>query len=146
MKAFLHKPLKFYLELCAGTLGIVSAIVFFVIDRQLLGGDIGFDDSSYMTLIFILIGSAVALFDAFVPLPFVGIASAILFGLGIGSHLRLACYPLADLGQAVPFFTKDVILAQQAVTLFMTFLIIFLVLAIAIIVSNFLGKKKAKEA
>ncbi|MCR5079640.1 MAG: hypothetical protein K6B65_06980 [Bacilli bacterium] len=142
-KLFLNKGLRFYLELVAGVIGIVAAIIFFAMDRQLLGGELGFADISHFTLIFIIAGSVVALFDAFFPLPGVGIVAAALFGLGVGNHLRLACYPLADLSLAVPFFTKDVILAQKAVTLFITFLVVFILLAIMVVVSNFLGKKKA---
>jgi len=139
-----QRTLRFYLELCAGIVAIISSVIFFIFDRQILGGDIRFDDSSYMTLIFMLCGGAVCLVDAFIPLPFIGIAAAVLFGFGLGSHLRLACYPMADLGQGVAFFTGDTAKAQSAVTLFMIFLVIFLLVAIATIVANFLSIKKKK--
>ena len=142
-KLFLHKGIRFYLEIAAGILGIISAIIFFAIDRSLLSGDIGFSDISHFTLIFMIVGSVVAIADAFLALPGLGILSAAILGCAIGDHLRLACYPLADLSVAVPFFTKDVLLAQAASTLFITFLVIFVLLAIIVIVSNFLSKKKA---
>ncbi len=144
-KLFLNKPLKFYLEFCAGVIGIIAAIVFYVFDRQILGGDLGFPDISHFTLIFIIAGSLIAIADAFFPLPGLGIAATLVVGLGVGNHLRLACYPLADLSVAVPFFTKDVIKAQAASTLFMIFLAIFVLVAISMIASNFMASKKAED-
>ena len=144
-KLFLHKPLRFYLELCGGLLAIIAAIIFFALDRQILGGDIRFNDSSHLTLIFIIIGGVLAIVDAFLPLPFVGIASAIVLGCGVGSHLRLACFPLADVANPAPFFTGDKIKAGNATTLFFTFLVIFLVFALMIVIANFLPAKKKEQ-
>ena len=144
-KLFLHKPLRFYLELCGGLLAIIASIIFFALDRQVLGGNIRFDDSSYITLIFLIAGGALSIVDAFFPLPFLGIVTAILFGLGLGSHLRLACFPLADVTNPAPFFTGDKIVAGNATTLFFTFLILFAILALFIVIANFLPAKKKQQ-
>ncbi len=144
-KLFKGKGLRFYLEIGAGLIAIITSIIFFAMDRQLLGDNDSFQDISHFTLIFLIAGGLVAIADAFFPLPGLGIVSAVLFGCGIGNHLRLACYPLADINEEVPFFTKDVNLAHAAVRLFITFLVIFAILAIAIVISNFLSPKK-KEA
>ena len=144
-KLFLHKPIRFYLELCSGVLAIIASIIFFALDRQVLGGNIRFNDSSYLTLIFMIAGGALAIVDAFFPLPFLGVAAAVTFGLGIGSHLRLACFPLADVTNPAPFFTGDKIVAGNATTLFFTFLILFLVFALFVVVANFLPAKKKQQ-
>lgn len=143
-KLFKNRGARFYIELCAGFLTIVAALIFFALDRQILV-DIKFSDSSEWTLVYLLIGGLVLILDAFFPLPFLGVAGTILLGLGIGSHLRIACYPMADLGQNVPFFTGSTEKATAAVTLFVTFLIIFLLFGIASIVCNFLSPKKAER-
>ena len=144
-KLFLHKSLRFYLELCAGVIGIAAAILFYLLDRKVMGGNLGFSDISHFTLIFILAGSLLAIVDAFFPLPGLGIAATAVIGCGVGNHLRLACYPMADAVLGVAFFTKDVQKAQAAVTLFSTFLAIFLLIAIALIVGNFLDKEGKKD-
>ena len=144
-KLFSHKPLRFYLEFCGGAIAIIAAIIFFALDRVVLGGDIRFNDSSYLTLIFLIAGGGLAIADAFFPIPFLGIVSAIALGFGLGSHLRLACFPLADVAFPAPFFTGDKIKAGNATTLFFVFLGIFLVLALLIVVASFLPPKKEKE-
>ena len=61
---------------------------------------------------------------------------------GVGSHLYIACYPLADITEPVAFFTNDVDRAHEMVNLFITFLVIFALLGILTIVLNFLSQKK----
>ncbi len=145
VKSLLHKPLRFYLQGCAGILAIILGLVFFFVDRAMMGTDIHFNDFSHITMIFMIAGGLVSLIDAFFPLPFVGIVSSVLYGCGIGAHMFIACYPMADLVAPVAFFTNDINKAKAVVPVFVVFLVLFALIAIASIVANFLSAKK-KEA
>ena len=105
------KGVRFFLELGLGILSIIVGIIFFILDANIMQ-NVQFADNSYFTLIFLILAGAASIADAFLGLPFIGIASSVLFGVGLGNHLRLACYPLADLSAPVAFFTGSVPKAQ----------------------------------
>ena len=141
-----NRPLRFYLQFCSGILAILAAVIFFIIDRNLMGNDIHFNDFSYLTLIFIIAGGLIAILDAFLPLPYLGTIGCVAYGFGIGCHFYIAFFPIADTIQPVAFFTNNIDKARAAVTLFMTFLVIFLLIAVISVVSNFLSERKKAEA
>lgn len=142
MKLFKNFTWKNYAWLGIGLACIVAVLIFFPIDRSLYGTDMHFNDFSQLTLIFLLSAGALAILQAFLPLPFLSIAPSILIGCGVGSHLYIACYPLADITEPVAFFTNDVDRARKMVNLFIPFLVIFALLGILTIVLNFLSTKK----
>ena len=140
-----NKSLSFYIRLVVGLAAIIAGVVFFLLDRAVMGSDIHFNDFSYLTMIFLIAGGVISIVDAVFGFPFIGILSCALIGCAIGSHLYIACFPLADITQPVAFFTNDVEKARTAVTLFMAFLGLFALLAIANIVSCFLPNKKKES-
>lgn len=144
-RLFLGKTPSFYLCLCVGLLAIVCGIIFFICDRSIMGNDIHFNDFSHMTLIFLIAAGVVTIVDALTSIPFVGVASCALMGCALGSHIYIACFPLADITQPVAFFTNDIDKARSAVTLFMIFLAIFLVITLVLIVNCFLSEKRKAE-
>ena len=142
-KLFMHRSVRFYMELACGLLALISAPIFFGIERGIGGSNLQFDDTSYLTLIFMLVGGAISILDAFFPLPFVGILPCIAYGYSIGNHIKNMCFPLADVSEPVAFFTGSADKASAMLGAFIPFLILFLLIAIAASISCFLGEKKA---
>lgn len=144
-KLFLHRGARCYIQLAAGLIAIVSAIIFFALDRAAIAEGVQFGDFSERTMIFMIAGGVVSIFDALFPLPFVGIGSSVLYGVAIGCHFYIVSFPFADTIQPVAFFSKTLAKAQELISIFLPFAIIFVLVALLSIVANFLTAKKTSE-
>jgi len=145
-KLFANRSKRFYIELCSGIVGIIASIIFFIVERNVAGASLQFEDTSLLTFIFVLVGGVISIVDAFIRLPLVGILPCVAYGYSIGNHIRNAAFILADVTEPVAFFTGSVDKANSLLNVYIPFLVIFVLVGIASIVACFLGEKKKELA
>ncbi|MCH4278047.1 MAG: hypothetical protein LKF89_03920 [Bacilli bacterium] len=137
-----QKP-HFYIQLSVGVVAIISAIIFLIIDINMISSAVSFSDKSYMSVIFMILGGVMSIVSAFLKIDFLGVIAPILFGCAVGQHLYLACFPYADVLTGVPFFVNNGTLAQSVSKIFTVFLVIFILCLLLSVVSAFFTDKKA---
>lgn len=137
-----NRSLSFYLEAGAGILAILAAVVYIIIDKSMIAGTISFDDSSILTMVFLLVGGVLSVGHALTGLPFANILGAIALGAGVGQHIYMCCFPWADLATGVAFFCNSETRAILITTIYTIFLALFLVSTILSVVSTFTHKEE----
>lgn len=140
-----NRGLSFYLTFASAIVAIVSSIVLFVIDRVMVIKSVSFDDKTLFAFLFMVLGGLIGLVSCFVKgrfVPLLAIVSVLLYGCGVGQHLVDCCYPYADLGTSVPFFTNSGVFAKELSVIFTVFLVLFVFSMVASLVSCFMKEKK----
>lgn len=89
--------------------------------------------------VFFFAGAAFQVFSLFTDLKFAPILPIIFYSLGIAMYLYLAMFPIADIVTGVPFFGGKVWST-------ILFLVIFIVTAIAAVISCFMEQRKMNNA
>ena len=141
-----NRTKAFYVQLATGALAIISVVIFFIIELTTVRGHISFPDNTLFTFLFMLIGGLCSLASCFTQIEVLSIIASILYGLGVGQHLFMACYPYADLGTGVPFFVDSAAFAVSVSTLFTIFLVVFALITILSIFVCFIDKKEDRKA
>lgn len=140
-----HRSISFYLCLISSIIAIISSLVLFVYDRTSVIKSVSFHDYTFIAFIFMIIGGLLGLIYCFFDskaLSFLNILSAIFYACGVGQHLVDCCYPYADLGTSVPFFTNSGVFAKQLSTIFTIFLVLFILAWLSTLFACFLKDKK----
>lgn len=123
-------------------IGIVGGLVFFIIDKEIFQGNTNFTDNSHLTLVYMLVGSALGILAMFTDISLFNILACFLYAAGLGQHLYLTMFPWADLFKGVPFFVSDKISGQMVYNTFLAFVIIYALVCLISIVSCFVFKKE----
>lgn len=145
---FKNKTRMFYLKLSISLLVLILSLVFFIIDRVDIVNNITFTDDTTLSFVFLLIGSLLGIVDSFIEskyTSYIPIIECVLIGCGIGVHLSNYMFPMTDVRVGVPFFVSSMPLAQKYSTLFLLFLILYVICLITIIVTCFLNTKTIKD-
>lgn len=128
------------IRLVTSALLILSVTVFFIIDSVSIKGLEGLTkpDRAYLTFILLLAAALVNLIPVFFKkASLVVLAAILLLSFGIGIHLYLVSFAIADIGTGVPFFTNSIQSATLITKVYGIFLALFLLCEVACIVSAF---------
>lgn len=120
---------------------LISTILFFILDFVFVGSSISFKDKAYLILIFNLLSVIASVVSTLFYRP-IEFLSPILLACGFGQLLYQSCFPWADLATSVPFFANSIDKAKTVSSFFITFLILFGILLLSLIVSCFLKDKE----
>ncbi len=139
------RTLSFYLTFASAIVAIVSSLVLFIYDQTSVVKAVSFHDYTFIAFIFLALGGVIGLVSSFIENKYTSIltiVSSVLYACGVGQHLVDCCYPYADLGTSVPFFTNSGVFARQLSTIFTVFLVLFILVMLASITTCFLKEKK----
>ena len=129
---------------CSSALVLITSIIFFVLDFIFVGTTISYKDKSYLILIFNLSSVVLAILSFFFYKP-LEIFVPILLSCGFGQLLYQSCFPWADIATNVPFFANSLDKARSISSFYISFLVIFGILLVTLIVSCFLKEREQAE-
>lgn len=137
-ESFKNRTIGFWIWLIAGCLLLGAAIALMILYYT---GNVFFhpDDRDKVRMVWVFVfffaGAALHVVSLFTDLKFAPLCPIILYSLGIGMYLYLAMFPIADAVTGVAFFGGSLVAT-------VTFVILFLIGAIAAVASCFMDQRK----
>lgn len=142
LSLFKNRTIGSYLKLGAAVLILVLTIVYLIIDKTMIAGKVSFEDKSSMVILFLLLGVGFGIGSFFLDYG-LDIVAPILYSLGFGIMLTMACFPITDLATGVGFFCNSLNYANTLTTVFIIFLVLYFITIVTSIVSSYMKSKKA---